>query len=473
MEEEKHEVQSDEYVVPDYKEELKKIIRSNISPKALEEKLTDYHDNDIANALVELSKEERLKLYKSLNTDTLTNIFEYIEVEDIGLYFSELDIRKKIQILNNLDVEIAANYLKQIGKEERKILIDLIDDEARREIALISSFDDDEIGSKMTTNYVQITRGINVKQAMKEVIEQAAENDNIATIYVVDENKTFCGAIDLKDLIRARENDDLTPIIIASYPYVYAKELIEDCMDRIKNYFEDSIPVLDDDNKLIGVILAQDFVQVVEDEIAEDYAKLAGLNSEEDLSESTFTSFKKRIPWLMVLLGLGMVVSSVVGIFENVVAQLAIVVCFQSLVLDMAGNVGTQSLAVTIRVLMDEELKFKQKLKLIFKEVKVGFVNGCVLGLLSFIALGLYVYLLKGGYSLGNSFAISGCVSAALILSMVVSSLSGTIIPMIFKKLKIDPAVASGPLITTINDLVAVVSYYGLAWIFLIGILGL
>ena len=160
------------------------------------------------------------------------------------------------------------------------------------------------------------------------------------------------------------------------------------------------------------------------------------------------------------------------GIFENVAAQLTIVVCFQSLVLDMAGNVGTQSLAVTIRVLMDEKLSGLQKLSLIWKETKVGFINGILLALLSLGMIGLYTWIFKGK-DLFFAFAVAGCVGAALLLSMTLAAFAGTVIPVFFKKINIDPAVASGPLITTVNDLVAVVAYYGLAWIFLIQVLHL
>lgn len=176
---------------------------------------------------------------------------------------------------------------------------------------------------------------------------------------------------------------------------------------------------------------------------------------------------KKRLPWLIVLLGLGMLVSSVVGVFEGVVAALPIVICFQSLVLDMAGNVGTQSLAVTIRVLMDENVTGKQKMMLLGKEMKIGLLNGGLLGILALVLLGVYVHAFKG-YAWAGAFAVSGCVGISLVLAMMVSSMVGTVIPMFFHKIKVDPAVASGPLITTVNDLVAVVTYYGLAFLFLV-----
>jgi len=242
---------------------------------------------------------------------------------------------------------------------------------------------------------------------------------------------------------------------------------VEDCIDRIAEYEEDSLPVLTEDGRIAGILTAQDLVELVDDAMGDDYAKLGGLTSEEDLREPAAVSMKKRLPWLIVLLFLGMGVSSVVGIFESVVAVLPIVICFQSLVLDMAGNVGTQSLAVTIRVLMDENLTLKEELALLGKEMRVGLLNGGCLGLMALAVLGVYIHACKG-YAWGPAFLISGCVGVSLVVAMVISSLVGTMVPMLFHKIHIDPAVASGPLITTVNDLVAVVTYYGLALLFLV-----
>ena len=230
--------------------------------------------------------------------------------------------------------------------------------------------------------------------------------------------------------------------------------------------------MLDNNSHILGVITAHSLIEVVDDEMGEDYAKLAGLTAEEDLSEPLSASIKKRMPWLLVLLVLGMCVSSVVGLFEKVIAQLTIIMAFQSLILDMAGNVGTQSLAVTIRVLTDENITFKEKLSLVAKEMKIGFSGGVILGVISILFVGLYLMVFKAKTA-AFAFAVSACIGASLLLSMVISSAVGTLIPLFFKKIKIDPAVASGPLITTINDLVAVVTYYGLSWILLINIMNL
>ncbi len=455
---------------PDYKTEIIQILRSNFTPKLMREHILDYHENDIAAAMELMNKDERKRFYSILDTMTLADILEYSEQRNE--YIGELSIRKRIDILSNFEVSTTVEYLSQIEKGERQTLLDLMGDEVKSEIKLLSSFDEDEIGSRMTTNYIAVHAGIGIKQAMHELIEQAADNDNITTLYVVDEDESLVGAIDLKDLIIAREGVDLNSITMTSYPYVYANEQIEDCIERIKDYSEDSIPVLDSNNKLKGVLTSQDITQLVDDELGDDYAKLAGLSSEEDLHEPLRKSIGKRLPWLVILLGLGLLVSSVVGAFEHVVAHLTLIVSFQSLILDMAGNVGTQSLAVTIRVLMDEKLNGKQKLYLVAKEARVGLANGFVLGVLSLVFIGLYLIVLKGQSAM-FAFSVSLCTGIALLVSIMLSSITGTVVPIIFKKLKVDPAVASGPLITTVNDLVAVVTYYGLAWILLINILGL
>jgi magnesium transporter len=457
---------------PNYVSEIAGIIKSKASPNIMREELEDYHENDIAEVLPTLTINERRKLYRILDADMVSNILEYAEIEDASAYLQEMDLRKAAQIIEYMESDAALELLNTLDKGKKKNLIDCMDETVKKELALMSTFDEDEIGSKMTTNYISVREHVTVKQAMKSLIEQAATNDNISTIFVVEEDGMFCGAVDLKELIIARQDMDFPSMVMTSYPYVYANELIDDCIEQLKDYSEDLIPVLDNNNHLLGVITSQNIIQVVDDEMGEDYAKLAGLSAEEDLEEPLLESMKKRLPWLFVLLGLGMLVSSVVGIFERVVSQLTLIMCFQSLILDMAGNVGTQSLAVTIRVLMDETLTGKQKIGLVFKEMKIGCANGLLLGVSSFVVLGLYIGLFKGK-TWGVAFAISGCIGLALLVAMIISSAMGTLIPLFFKKIHVDPAVASGPLITTINDLVAVVTYYGLSWILLLKVLNL
>ena len=450
---------------PNYVEELLEILRGSLAADELQDQISDYHESDIADAFEQLTEEERRRLYPLLGPEWIAEIFTYIE--DPDEYLKELDLGQAAQVLSYMDSDDAVDVLDELDDTTQEKLVGMMDEESSHDIKMLQSYEDDEVGSLMTTNFIVIHENLTIRQAMRELIRQAGENDNISTVYVIDKNDQFYGAIDLKDLIIAREKNALEDIISTSYPYVTDHEKIDDCIEQIKDYAEDSIPVLTEDKQLIGVITAQDLVEVVDDAMGEDYAKLAGLTAENDLKESVLQSTRKRLPWLIILLALGLVVSSVVGIFEGVVAQLPLIICFQSLVLDMAGNVGTQSLAVTIRVLTDETIPVRTRLRLIPRETKVGLLNGTLLGILSFVCIGLYLLAAKE-QTIHMSFAISGCIGIALMVAMAVSALFGTVIPMCFKKIGIDPAVASGPLITTVNDLIAVVVYYGLTWIFLI-----
>ena len=451
-----------------YVQEILDIIHSGLPQAELAEKLSDYHENDLADALADLTAEERRKLYAILGVEQVAEIFSYLD--DAEPYLKELPPEEAAQVVSHMDSDDAVDALDDLEEEDKEKIVhqmDKVDKDAADDVKLLLSYDEDEIGSCMTTNYIYIRKDMTIRQAMSELVKQAGENDNISTLYVVDENERFYGAIDLKDLIVARADDSLEKLIARSYPYVTDHEKISDCIDRIVDYAERSLPVLDENGKLLGIITSADVVELVDDQMGDDYAKLGGLTSEEDLNEGVFQSVKKRLPWLVALLFLGMLVSSVVGAFESVVAVLPIVICFQSMVLDMAGNVGTQSLAVTIRVLVDENLTTSKKLHLLFKEMRVGLVNGALLAVMALGFLGVYIHFFKA-YAWGEAFLLSGCVGISLIVAMVISSLVGTIIPMLFHKIHIDPAVASGPLITTINDLVAVVVYYGLAMIVLI-----
>ena len=447
--------------------EIIDLLRSHLDAEELMEALDDYHENDIAEAYESLDTEDRQRLFGILGAERLSEIFPYIE--DVGEYLAEITPEQAADVLENMDADDAVDALEDIEDEEqREKLIALMDKDASADVRLINSYDEDEVGSMMTTNFIVIKQNFSVKQAMRSLISQSKDNDNINTIYVEDDNNKYCGAIELRDLILARDYTPLDDIISHSYPSVKAEAHISDTIEDLKDYAEDSIPVLNPNDEIIGVITSQDIIEAVDDEMGEDYARLAGLTAEEDLNETLPESIKKRIPWLLLLLGLGLVTSSVIGIFDKVVASVAIVVVFQSLILDMAGNVGTQSLAVTIRVLMDEEISGLEKAKFVLKEMRVGGTNGLILGVLALFFVALYLHSLKG-YIWFAAFKVSSIVGFSLFIAMIVSSFIGTIIPIFFHKIKVDPAVASGPLITTVNDLVAVVTYYGLAGLLLVG----
>ncbi len=447
----------------DFSDELLEKIRTVKNSVKLKEELEKYHANDIANALPLLTETERKRLYSVLGDEAVSEIFAYLD--DPDEYINELSAEKAADIVENMDADDAVDLLDELDEDKKREIIELMEEDSAEDVKLISQYDDDEIGSEMTTNYIDIKSDFSVKQAMDSLVKQAAENDNISTVYVTDEKGVYCGAIELRDLFIARSTTPLSDVIATSYPYLYAHEKISDCLERIKSYAEDSLPVLDSDNRLIGALTSANVVDVVDDEMSEDYAKLAGLSGDEEEDDGVLKSLVKRLPWIFALLVMSLGVSAVIGLFENVIATLPLIVFFQSLVLDMGGNSGTQSLAVTLQEISDER-KIKPA-KIIFRETRVAFLGSLVLAVLAFVLLGVYMLVFKAQPP-ANAFATSACISGALIAAMTVSGCCGAAIPLLFKKLKVDPAVASGPLITTINDFISAVAFYGIAWFFLI-----
>lgn len=447
----------------------------------LRENLSIYHENDIAEALGELTKDERLKVYKYLDFEFLAEIFSYFD--DAKPYFDELDEEKVADIISNMDVDDAIDALEDMNEDDRSEVQKLLDSDIQEEIEMIGSYEEDEVGNLMTTNYNAINKDSSIKDAMRFIVKNAGENTNINMIYCVNNDNSYYGAIHLRDLIIARSDTILDDIIKTNYPVLHAHDKVEDVLEELKDYSLDYIPVLDEKNQILGIITNDDIIQVVDKELSEDYSKLAGLTEEITVNTSIFTSIGKRIPWLLILLVFDLFVSSIISGFESLIAIFPLVAAFQSLILDMSGNAGTQSLAVTILGLSDTKLNAKTIWKTVGKEVRIGFLNGLIAGSIATLVVGVFIYIFKldsvsivnkNGIEIAvNPFLISGIIGTTLILGMSIASFIGCIVPITFKKIKIDPSTASGPFITSLNDIITVFLYFGVVMIlfFILGIL--
>lgn len=454
----------------DFYGELKELIQNETSNEVLKSELENYHNSDIADVLEDLTKEDRLRIYSIIGIEKTSDIFEFYD--DVENYIEELDPALAADVVERMDSNDAMDVLNELEEDDKSEIIQLMESDSKKEVLKLDSYDESLIGSYMSDNFIVIEKGASIKKAMSTVIENAGSHDNIFTIYVEDEEKKFYGAVTLKDLIVARKDDLLENLIMTSYPSFYDDEQMSDCINKLKDYAETSIPVLNRNNQIIGVITSDSVVLATEDELTEDYAKLAGLSDTEEIDESVWASVKKRIPWLIALLFLGFIVSSVIGGFDAVIAAVPIAVLFQSMILDMSGNVGTQSLAVTIRTIAqeDDDDSKKKHRQAIFKELRVGICNGLIIAAIAFLFVFIYVWIKNGSILDGNpnSLHIAGIIAVSLFVAMTLSSLIGTVFPLFLNKIHIDPAVASGPFITTMNDIIAVVVYYGLIYLLFI-----
>lgn len=460
-----------------YQGELLQVIQADLSKQEILERLENYHFSDIADALEQTETEKRLYIYSVLGLEKTAEIFSFYEyVED---YIKELSPEYAADLLECMHSDDAVAMLNKLDEDDKDKLIDLMEEDAQESIKKIDSYSEEMLGSYMTDNYISILNTPSIKTAMAEMIRKAGECDNIFTLYVINNDNQYIGAVTLKDLITSRKEDDFTRLIMTSYPFFYDDELMSKCIDRMKDYGESSLPVLNRKHEIVGVVTSDDIIEATEDEFEEDYAKFGGLTEEETVEEPVRLSIKKRIPWLIVLLFLGLLVSSVIGVFEAVIATIPVIVFFQSMILDMAGNVGTQSLAVTIRNLWDnpsEEEKKRQR-KSVFKELKIGFINGILIGAISFVVVLAYLAITQqeiitgNGYLFTDTLLVGGIIGVSMLVALTLSSVVGTVFPILLSKMRIDPAVASGPFITTINDIVSVIVYYGLTFLLFMVIL--
>lgn len=446
----------------DYREEILDLLRQEQDDVRLREALWDYHGNDLARAFEELNEEEQISIGERLGAELMAELLSYSE--DAGELLAELEVEDAAQILSHMEAEDAVAVIEEWEDEEQQQVLSQMEQESRREIDLLNSYGEDEFGSRMSRNFISVKRGFTVKSAMRELIAQAAERDNIYTVFVTEEDGRFYGAIDLKELIVARGDDDPETLIRTAFPYVCDRDSVSDGAERLKGYSEELIPVLSESGILLGVITAPELIEIVDEEHGEDYARLAALTGEEERDDSLLRSLGKRLPWLVALLFMGLAVSWVVGLFEEVVSSLPLIVSFQSLILGMAGNVGTQSLAVTVRTLGGEESEKKRiRVRLILRETRIALFNGLCMGLIAFTVVGGYLWIFHV-VEVAMILPTAGCVGIAMLFAMTVSGFTGAVIPILLERFGFDPAVASGPLITTVNDLVAVISYYSLAW---------
>lgn len=439
----------------DFIKEIIDLIMSDLSNDELLNALSQYHESDIAEAFGELEDDLLLKLYDILPAEMLADIITYIE--EPSRYLDLMDNEEVAEILDNMESNDALDIIEQLDSEDIDEINTLIEPETLEDIQLVGSYEEEMIGSIMSTDFIAINEDCTIKQAMKEVIKCAEDVENINNVYVVDELGKYIGIISLRDLIRARSTELLSTITKINYPTLLDTELIDDIDSDLLDYELESYPVLDENDILIGVVNDETIIEIFEDEYKEDYARLAGMSEIQDAEVPLHQSVLKRLPWLAFLLVIGLLVSLLTSSFEKIIIDLSTIVFFQSLILGMAGNTGTQSLAVTISSLNEDTKKIH---KILIREIFTGFINGVIIGTLAFILVLLFL-LVGESFVVAMKTALS--VGVSLVVSMTIASFLGTFVPYILTKLKVDPAVASGPFITTINDIVAIVIYYGLA----------
>ncbi|KOO50335.1 magnesium transporter [Priestia koreensis] len=419
----------------------------------------EMHPYDQAKFYMLLIPEQRQKLYQFLSPEEMAEVFENLEIpeENYQELLSEMHPTFAADMLGEMYADDAVDVLNELDKEQVASYLTIMDGESAQEIKDLLHYEEDTAGSIMTTEYVAIRSHQTVRSAMQILRKEAPDAETIYYIFVIDEEKKLVGVVSLRDLIVSDEETMISDIMnerVVSASVADDQEIVAKTM-RDYNFL--AIPVVDFQKHLLGIITVDDVLDVIDEEASEDYSKLAGVSDVESMNTSSLQSAKKRLPWLVILLFLGMMTASLIGHFEDTLNKVAILAVFIPLIAGMSGNTGTQALAVAVRGLATGDIEREGIWKMIMRELGTGLIVGTSCGIL---VTGV-VYVWQHDFFLGLLVGIS------IFATLIVATLAGALVPMLMHRLKIDPAVASGPFITTLNDLLSILIYFGLATTFM------
>jgi magnesium transporter len=432
------------------------------SDEQLKKQLKPLFAYDLALYYPLLDELEKKRLLNLIGLDKMTDMFVELEVEDQLDLISRLAESKQKTLFRNMESDDLKEFIEDIDEENRPQIMSLLSKVKAKTISLLLTYDEDVAASIMSTDYISISLSNTIKEATDHVIKDSKETDYIDTLFVVDDEKRIVGLIDLKDLIMARSNQVLEKIMIDDFQFVYDDETIEKAIQTVVDYDRNVIPVLDSDDHILGIVTADDVFDEIIEASEDDYQKMA-LLSDYESSSSAFERTKQRLPWLMIAVVLNLLIASFLSIFEGTLQAVTIIVFFQPLILGMAGNIGTQALAVTILGINKNEFDGKHIPKdHLLKEVLIGLLNSVLLGMAAFIFVTLFLTLFPAQGDI-LPYRMGLVVFFAMSASMFVSSFMGALIPIILNKFDQDPSAASGPLMTTVNDLFALVIYFSIA----------
>lgn len=420
----------------------------------------ELHPYDQAKIFRSLNEDCRMKVYAYLSPFEMSEIMENIELEETERLMTEMDPHFATMVFAEMAVDDAVDILKELTKDQVASFLAIMDKDAGDEIKTLLHYEEKTAGSIMTTEYISVLKTMTAKEVMQQMKREAPVAETIYYTYVLDEQKRLVGVLSLRDLIIADEDAVIESIMSENVVSVSVGRDQEEIAQMMRDYDFLAVPVIDFQSHLLGIITVDDIMDVMDEEASEDYSKFAGLVDFDGSTTSPIASAKKRLPWLIILLFLGLLTASLIDSFEATLEQISIMAIFIPLIAGMAGNAGTQSLAVAVRGLATGEFgRDTKKFKMIMKELATGLLIGVTCG----IVVVLIVYVWKGP----DNLFLGVLVGITIFATLIVANLSGALIPLLMDRLNIDPAVASGPFITTLNDIISVIIYFGLATAFM------
>ena len=413
---------------------------------------------DVAQWIEELQEEQMIIAFRALPKDLAADVFSYLSSDSQQLIINGITDKELKNIVEDLYIDDAVDMLDEAPANVVQRVLQNASNETRDLINQFLNYKEDTAGSIMTAEFLDLKKGMTVKEALDRIRRICRDKETSYTCYVLDKNRILEGMITVKTILMAKDEEMIDDLMDTQVIYTTTNEDKENVAKLLSKYDLFALPVVDNENRMVGIVTIDDAVDVIEDEATEDFEKMAAmLPSDRPYLESKVTTlFKNRIVWLIVLMISGIIVGEILGYYEAKIAAIPLLVTFVPMLNDTGGNCGNQSSTMVIRGLTTGDITTKDWLKVWWKEFRVSLLVSIVLASFNFIRIAFFTKAPEGV----NVYMIAISVSGALFLTVILAKSVGGLLPILAKKLKLDPAVMAAPLITTLVDAVAIIIYF-------------
>lgn len=436
-------------------EEIRELLESKQYTR-LRQNLSELNDADIAAVMEELKPEEQLKVFRILQKDLAADVFSYLDVDNQQFIITSLTDKEAANIIDNLMADDATDLMEEMPANIVKKLLAHASPEARRDINHLLRYPEDSAGSIMTVEYVDLKEGLTVSEAIERIRKVGVDSETINICYVLDPYRKLVGTVALRYLLLSDPDAIIGDIMHENVISINTLMDQEEVAKHFKKYDFTAMPVVDNEGRLVGIITVDDIVDIMEEETTEDMEKMAAIvpSDKSYMKTGIFETFKKRIPWLLLLMISATFTGKIITSFEEALSVYVILTAFIPMLMDTGGNAGGQASVTIIRGLSLGEIAYHDIPKIIWKEFRVALLCGVTLALANFAKL---LWLDKVGVR------VSLVVCSTLVLEVVIAKFVGCMLPIGAKKLGFDPAVMASPFITTIVDALSLLIYFSIA----------
>ena len=435
------------------------VIRELLETKqytTLRQKVADMNTADVAAVMEEMEEEELLKIFRILPKSMAADVFSYLEVDNQQMIITSLSDKEAANIINNLMADDATDLLEEMPANVVKKLLANASAETRRDINHLLRYPEDSAGSIMTVEYVDLKENMTVQDAIARIRQVGVDSETINICYVLDSKRTLVGTVTLRYLLISPPDAVLGEMMHENVIFINTMMDQEEVARQFQKYDFTAMPVVDNENRLVGIITVDDIVDILQEEATEDIEKMAAIvpTDKPYMKTGVFETWKKRIPWLLLLMISATFTGSIITSFEDALSVCVILTAYIPMLMDTGGNAGGQASVTIIRGLSLDEIEFADIFKVIWKEARVAILCGLTLAAANFVKLLVFDKV---------TIPVAAVVCLTLMAAVLIAKIVGCILPMLAKKIGFDPAVMASPFITTIVDALSLLIYFRIA----------